>query len=141
MKGNGLKLKDVRDGMSVKIRAQKSHFFNYVYLSANCKGTSKWGKYFEVLKRNNNQHQVHMFIEIKSFYKIDKIWYDLLRYDGEDQKQEWIVQKNFQDNELIFSFKSAYRPNEFLAANSHIYDPLELGSWPGSGKWIVRLVE
>ena len=41
MNGKGLKLRDVRTEMSVKIRAQKSRFFNYVYLSAYDKETSK----------------------------------------------------------------------------------------------------
>ena len=91
------------------------------------------------MKRNDSQHQVHIFIEIelKSLYKKDRIWYDLLRPIGKDQKQEWIVLKNDQEIEPIFSFKSAYRPNEFLAADSMIYHPLKLGT----GRWIVQLVE
>ena len=64
MKGNGLKLRDVRNEMSVKIRAQRSHFFNYVYLSAYDDETSKWGKYFETLSTKFRQYQVHMFIVI-----------------------------------------------------------------------------
>ena len=35
MKGNGLKLRDVRTEMFVKIMAQKSHFFSFKYLSAD----------------------------------------------------------------------------------------------------------
>ena len=116
MKGNGLRLRDVRTEMSVKIKAQKSHFFNYVYLSAYDDETSEWGKYSQIFNRNIRQYQFHMIIEIKSIYMIDNIWYDLLRTTGEDQKQEWVVIKNDQDIEPIFYFKSAYRPNKFLAA-------------------------
>ena len=74
---------------------------------------------------------------MKSLYEIDRIWYDILRPIGHDQKQEWIVLKNDQDIEPIFYFKSAYRPNEFLAADSMIFDSLRLGT----GRWIVQLVE
>ena len=78
-----------------------------------------------------------MTIGIQSLYMIDKIWYDLLRQVGEDKKQEWVVIKNDQDLEPIFYFKSAYRPNKFLAATSGMYNPLRLGT----GRWIVQIFE
>ena len=45
MTGRGLKLKDVRNEMSVKIMAQKSHFFNFNYLSADDDDFTGYGRY------------------------------------------------------------------------------------------------
>ena len=47
--GNGLKLRDVEDEMSVKIRAKKSHFVDHVYLSSN-DDVKPRGKYFGISK-------------------------------------------------------------------------------------------
>ena len=52
MKGKGLKLRDVRNEMSVKIMAQKSHFFNFKYLSADDDDRVGFGRYSGVYKRN-----------------------------------------------------------------------------------------
>ena len=50
MKGKGLKLRDVRNAMSVKIMAQKSHFFNFKYLSADDDDDVGFGRYTGVKK-------------------------------------------------------------------------------------------
>ena len=50
MKGKGLKLRDVRNAMSVKIMAQKSHFFNFKYLSADDDDFVGFGRYTGVKK-------------------------------------------------------------------------------------------
>ena len=52
MEGNGLKLRDVTTEMSVKIMAQKSHFFNFKYLSADDDDVTGVGRYSGVYKRN-----------------------------------------------------------------------------------------
>ena len=52
MKGKGLKLRDVRTEMSVKIMAQKSHFFNFKYLSADDDDFNGYGRCSQVHKRN-----------------------------------------------------------------------------------------
>lgn len=52
MNGNGLKLSDLKDGMSVKIRAKNIYFPGYEYLS--CAGFIAGDircKYFIILKR------------------------------------------------------------------------------------------
>ena len=71
---------------------------------------------------------------------IDKIWYDLLRQVGEDKKQEWVVIKNDQDLEPIFYFKSAYRPNYFMATESKsgLQFPVVI---LGTGRWNVQKLE
>ena len=60
MKGKGLKLRDVRYEMSVKIMAQKSHFFHYKYLSADDDSFNGSGKYTGASKRNINLIQSNM---------------------------------------------------------------------------------
>jgi len=108
--GNGLKLRDVRNEMVVKIMAQKSHFFNFKYLSA----------------------------DDDRFNGIANVWYDILRQ--EDQKQEWMVLKNDVDIEPIFSFKSAYRPDYFMATkgkNGAQHRTVILGD----GRWEVQKYE
>ena len=67
MNGKGLKLRDVRTEMSVKIMAQKSHFFNFKYLSADDDGFNRMGRYSFVYRRNIKQYQLDTFIEIGNY--------------------------------------------------------------------------
>ena len=69
MKGKGLKLRDVENKMSVKIRAQKSHFVDHVYLSA-CDDFKSGGKYFE--KSNKNIRRFHLDIGIHIEYYLTR---------------------------------------------------------------------
>ena len=140
MKGNGLKLRDVTTDMSVKIMAQKSHFFNFKYLSADDDGSTGFGRYSGVYKRNIKTISVDAFIECKLPYKLAPVWYDILRLDGEDKKQQWIVLKNDADIEPFFSFKSAYRPDYFMATESKSGDQLPVVIL-GTGKWDVQILE
>jgi len=110
--GKGLKLKDVRTDMTVKIMAQKSHFFNFKYLSADG----------DVRGRDA------------------LVWYDLLRPDGEDKKQEWIVIKKDHDIEPIFYFKSAHRVNDFMTAEVEAGLTLYLDR-KENGRWDVQIFE
>ena len=81
-----------------------------------------------------------MFIEIKLLYKKDRIWYDILRPIGQDQKQEWIVLKNDQDIEPIFYFKSAYRPNDFMPTETTSGEHSRFVIL-GVGSWDVQVLE
>ena len=141
MKGNGLKLRDVTTEMSVKIMAQKSHFFNFKYLSADDDDFTGIGRYSGVYKRNIktiSAWYIHRICKLPD--KLAKVWYDLLQPIGEDKKQEWIVQKNDADNESIFYFKSAYRPNYFMATESKSGAQFPVVIL-GTGRWNVQVLE
>ena len=45
--GNSLKLRDVKNGTLVKIRAKNVHWDGYEYLYSSL-GNPDWGKYFEI---------------------------------------------------------------------------------------------
>ena len=68
MKGMGLKLKDVRNEMSVKIMAQKSHFFNYNYLYGAYDDSTGNCKYIGVSIRNIKRYQLDIFKEIVKYF-------------------------------------------------------------------------
>ena len=69
MTGRGLKLKDVRNEMSVKIMAQKSHFFNYKYLSGQYDDVSGNCKYIGVWIRNIKNINLIYSKKVKYFLK------------------------------------------------------------------------
>ena len=62
--GKGLKLKDVRTDMTVKIMAQKSHFFNFKYLSADGDVRGRDGKCSGELYRYIKQFKLDVFIQL-----------------------------------------------------------------------------
>ena len=65
------------------------------------------------MDKKHQKYQLDVFKEIEILFKVQYIWYDLLR--GEDKKQEWIVQK---DDSNTFYFKHADRPNNFMTGKN-----------------------
>ena len=76
----------------------------------------------------------------KLLNKLALVWYDLLRPDGEDKKQEWIVIKKEHDIEPIFYFKSKHRVNDFMTAEVEAGLTLYLDR-KEFGRWDVQIFE
>ena len=94
----------------------------------------------EYIKKHYNNISWYIHKICKLPYKLAPVWYDILRLDGEDKKQQWIVLKNDADIEPFFSFKSAYRPDYFMATESTSGDQLPVVIL-GTGKWDVQILE
>ena len=89
------------------------------------------------IKETLKQYQLDTFIEIKSSDKLATVWYDILR---DDKKQEWILLKNDGDIEANFYFKSAYRPNDFMATETTSGEHSRFVIL-GVGSWDVQVLE
>ena len=63
--GKELWLKDVRNGMSVKIFAPHAHFPGYNWLSTSKTGS---GEYFEILNRNIRKHHALVGKPIENYF-------------------------------------------------------------------------
>ena len=63
MNGDNLKLKDLRNGMKVRVRAYKPYFTDYKYLY-----TTEGGKYIRTHNRKVMQLCIHKLFEIEAYF-------------------------------------------------------------------------
>ena len=63
MNGDNLKLKELRNGMKVRVKAYKPHFTEYKYLY-----TSEIGKYIRTHNRKVMQLCIHKLFEIEAYF-------------------------------------------------------------------------
>ena len=106
--GKSLKLSDITNGMSVKIRAKNVRYHGYEYLFTSAEGS--YGMYFALynIKTWLWYAYLHLHTE-RNFFWAGYAYYDVLRSDKESndhKKQTWIVKKDPSDG--TFLFESTY---------------------------------
>ena len=87
---------------------------------------------FGTSNRDIRHYHLNLGLHCKLLDEIGRIYYDVLKPTGEDNKQEWIVLTDKEDTEPFFAFQSSYRTNKFLSGDN---GPL---LYLGSGGWNVQ---